>query len=96
MQRARRRDSLKPIHIGCSGWNYASWRNEFYGGRPASEWLAYYSKNELEDWAQRFERWSERVEIFAYFKNDWEVFAVRNALALERMLATRHAPADPA
>jgi uncharacterized protein YecE (DUF72 family) len=27
------------------------------------------------------------VEIFAYFNNDWEVFAVRNALRLKKLLA---------
>jgi uncharacterized protein YecE (DUF72 family) len=26
--------------IGTSGWNYAAWREDFYGGRPAREWLA--------------------------------------------------------
>jgi uncharacterized protein YecE (DUF72 family) len=38
-----------------------------------------YSDSELEEWAQRFESWRERTEIFAYFNNDWEVFAPRNA-----------------
>jgi len=27
--------------IGTSGWNYAAWRENFYGGRPARQWLAY-------------------------------------------------------
>jgi uncharacterized protein YecE (DUF72 family) len=45
-----------------------------------------YSKSELEEWAQRFEDWRRRVEIFAYFNNDWEVFAPRNALWLRRRL----------
>jgi uncharacterized protein YecE (DUF72 family) len=45
-----------------------------------------YSKSELEEWAQRFERWRRRVEIYAYFNNDWEVFAPRNALWLRRRL----------
>ena len=27
------------------------------------------------------------VEVFAYFNNDWEVFAVRNALRLKELLA---------
>jgi uncharacterized protein YecE (DUF72 family) len=39
-----------------------------------------YSESELEEWAQRFEEWRERVEIYAYFNNDWEGFAPRNAL----------------
>jgi uncharacterized protein YecE (DUF72 family) len=27
------------------------------------------------------------VDVFAYFNNDWEVFAVRNALRLKELLA---------
>jgi uncharacterized protein YecE (DUF72 family) len=47
-----------------------------------------YSKSELEEWACRFEEWSRDVEIFAYFNNDWEVFAIRNALWLKRRLSS--------
>ena len=47
-----------------------------------------YSKTELEEWARRFEEWSREVEILAYFNNDWEVFAIRNALWLKRRLST--------
>jgi len=45
-----------------------------------------YSDAELRDWAARLEEWSGDVEILAYFNNDWEVFAVRNALWLKRRL----------
>jgi len=45
-----------------------------------------YSETELEEWARRFEDWRREVEIFAYFNNDWEVFAVRNALWLKRRI----------
>jgi uncharacterized protein YecE (DUF72 family) len=45
-----------------------------------------YSERELEEWARRFEEWSDDVEILAYFNNDWEVFAVRNALWLKNRL----------
>ena len=38
--------------------------------------------------ARRFEDWRRKVEVFAYFNNDWEVFAVRNALWLKERLAT--------
>ena len=31
------------IHIGCSGWNYKSWRGRFYPeGLAAARWLEYY------------------------------------------------------
>ena len=43
---------------------------------------------ELEEWAQRFETWRRDVEIYAYFNNDWEAFAVRNALWLKRRLSS--------
>jgi uncharacterized protein YecE (DUF72 family) len=45
-----------------------------------------YSQRELEEWARRFEEWSDDVEILAYFNNDWEVFAVRNALWMKKRL----------
>jgi uncharacterized protein YecE (DUF72 family) len=43
--------------------------------------------SELEEWARRFEDWSREVEVLAYFNNDWERFAVRNALWLKRRLS---------
>jgi uncharacterized protein YecE (DUF72 family) len=45
-----------------------------------------YSQSELEEWAQRFEEWRRNVEVFAYFNNDWEVFAPRNARWMRRRL----------
>jgi uncharacterized protein YecE (DUF72 family) len=35
---------LKPVHVGCSGWNYKDWRERFYPkGIPPSRWLEYYA-----------------------------------------------------
>jgi uncharacterized protein YecE (DUF72 family) len=32
------------LRIGCSGWNYASWKRRFYpDGLPPSRWLAHYA-----------------------------------------------------
>jgi uncharacterized protein YecE (DUF72 family) len=45
-----------------------------------------YSEVELEEWARRLEEWRSRVEVFAYFNNDWEGFAVKNGLWLRRRL----------
>jgi uncharacterized protein YecE (DUF72 family) len=47
-----------------------------------------YSESELEEWARRFEEWNRDADVFAYFNNDWEVFAVRNALWLKRRLSS--------
>jgi uncharacterized protein YecE (DUF72 family) len=46
-----------------------------------------YSDSELRDWARRIVGWGPSVDVYAYFNNDWEVFAPRNAQALRRMVA---------
>src|SRR5688500_15955677 len=34
----------RPVHIGCSGWNYADWRERVYPkGTPPARWLAHYA-----------------------------------------------------
>jgi uncharacterized protein YecE (DUF72 family) len=45
-----------------------------------------YSETELEQWAQRFEAWRAEVEIYAYFNNDWEGFALDNAIWMRERL----------
>ena len=43
-----------------------------------------YSESEIAEWAERIAAWREDAEVFAYFNNDWEEFAPRNALSLRR------------
>ena len=69
-------------HVFTTDWTLVRFH---YGSRGRR---GNYSETELEEWAVRFESWSREVEIFAYFNNDWEVFAVRNALWLKRRLST--------
>ena len=45
-----------------------------------------YSASELEEWAQRIEGWRRQHEVFAYFNNDWEGFAVKNGRWLKERL----------
>jgi uncharacterized protein YecE (DUF72 family) len=45
-----------------------------------------YSSAELDDWRLRIARWRSKVEVFAYFNNDWNGFAVRNGLELRKGL----------
>ena len=45
-----------------------------------------YSPSELERWAERIAAWREAVEVFVYFNNDWEGFAVRNGAWLRKRL----------
>ena len=46
-----------------------------------------YSESELEEWRERIAKWRRRYEVLAYFNNDWEGFAVRNARWLDDALA---------
>ena len=45
-----------------------------------------YGPSELDDWARELRRLARRAEVFAYFNNDWEGFAVRNALGMRERL----------
>jgi uncharacterized protein YecE (DUF72 family) len=44
-----------------------------------------YSESELREWADRLLSWPVR-QAFVYFNNDWEGFALRNALRLKDLL----------
>jgi uncharacterized protein YecE (DUF72 family) len=68
-------------HEFTTDWTYVRFH---YGSRGRR---GNYSKAELEEWARRFEEWSREFEVLAYFNNDWEVFAVRNALWLKQRLS---------
>jgi uncharacterized protein YecE (DUF72 family) len=46
-----------------------------------------YSDAELAGWADTLRRWARRGDVYAYFNNDWEGFAPRNAATLRRLLA---------
>lgn len=41
-----------------------------------------YSDSEVDTWKRRIAQWRKRVEVFAYFNNDWKGYAVRNAKCL--------------
>ncbi len=50
-----------------------------------------YTERQLDEWAERIDGWRRDHDVFAYFNNDWEGFAVRNASLLRKLLG-----ADPA
>jgi uncharacterized protein YecE (DUF72 family) len=56
----------------------------FHGGTRGRN--GNYSHRELDEWADRLERWSDEAAVFAYFNNDWEGYAIENALYLKRRL----------
>jgi uncharacterized protein YecE (DUF72 family) len=63
-----------------SDWTYV----RFHRGRRGRN--GNYSQSELEEWRRRFAMWRRGVEVFAYFNNDWEGYAVRNSLWLKERL----------
>jgi uncharacterized protein YecE (DUF72 family) len=67
-------------HVFTAPWTFVRFH---YGSRGRR---GNYSDSELREWAARFREWSGEVDVFAYFNNDWEVFAVRNALRLKVLL----------
>jgi uncharacterized protein YecE (DUF72 family) len=66
-------------HEITAGWTYVRFH---YGSRGRR---GNYSERELEQWKRRIASWRSRVEVYAYFDNDWEGIAPRNA----RCLASR-------
>jgi uncharacterized protein YecE (DUF72 family) len=73
-------------HAFTADWTFVRFHHGHRGRRGN------YSQAELEEWATRLTDWRRDVEVFAYFNNDWEAFAVRNARSLARWLdALAHA-----
>jgi uncharacterized protein YecE (DUF72 family) len=77
------RPEVRPFqaHVFTAPWTFVRFH---YGSRGRR---GNYSESELREWAARFGEWRREVEILAYFNNDWEVFAVRNALRLKELVA---------
>jgi uncharacterized protein YecE (DUF72 family) len=53
-----------------------------------------YSHRELDEWAERLRGWNEQADVYAYFNNDWEGYAVENASRLRALLQLT-APSAP-
>jgi uncharacterized protein YecE (DUF72 family) len=68
-------------HVFTTGWTYVRFH---YGARGRR---GNYSAVELEEWARRFREWRREVEILAYFNNDWEGFALGNAVDLAALVS---------
>jgi uncharacterized protein YecE (DUF72 family) len=68
-------------HELTADWTYV----RFHGGTRGRR--GNYSESELREWAVRMRDWSRTHEVYAYFNNDWEGFAPRNAMLLKRLLA---------
>jgi uncharacterized protein YecE (DUF72 family) len=56
----------------------------FHGGTRGAN--GNYAHGELDEWAGRLATWSSEVDVFAYFNNDWEGYAIENALYVKERL----------
>ena len=68
-------------HELTAGWTFVRFH---YGTRGRN---GNYSDREIEEWAKRIHRWRKKLDVYAYFNNDWNAYAIRNALWLKTTLA---------
>ena len=45
-----------------------------------------YADDELDEWAERIARWRDEGDVFVYYNNDWEGYAIHNAHGLKERL----------
>jgi uncharacterized protein YecE (DUF72 family) len=68
-------------HELTTDWTFVRFHSGSRGARGN------YSERELDEWAARIAGWGDAgIDVYAYFNNDWEGFAPRNALSLKEML----------
>jgi uncharacterized protein YecE (DUF72 family) len=65
-----------------AGWMYVRFHHGARGRRGN------YSETELREWAARIRGWGRRGDVYVYFNNDWEAFAVRNAERMTRLVGS--------
>jgi uncharacterized protein YecE (DUF72 family) len=69
----------QPLEL-TAGWTFIRFH---YGARGRR---GNYSETELQEWADRLSGVRREAEVYAYFNNDWEGFAVANATRLKAMM----------
>ncbi|HEX8065980.1 MAG TPA: DUF72 domain-containing protein [Thermoleophilaceae bacterium] len=67
-------------HATTADWTFVRFHYGHRGRRGN------YSDSEVDEWAERLAGWRDEIEVYAYFNNDWEGFAVANGLRLRRAL----------
>jgi uncharacterized protein YecE (DUF72 family) len=66
--------------VRTTDWTYVRFHHGSRGRRGN------YSDAEISTWARRLAQWRRDTEVYAYFNNDWQGFAVTNARLLKRKL----------
>lgn len=71
---------MKTPHVRTADWTYIRFHHGSRGRHGN------YSASEIETWARRIAQWRRETEVYAYFNNDWQGYALRNARALKEHL----------
>jgi uncharacterized protein YecE (DUF72 family) len=67
-------------HVRTADWTYVRFHHGTRGRHGN------YSASEIDQWARRISQWRRDTEVYAYFNNDWEGYALRNADLLKKRL----------
>ncbi len=71
---------VKTPHVRTADWTYIRFHHGSRGRHGN------YSTSEIDTWVRRIAQWRRDTEVFAYFNNDWEGYAIRNARLLKQGL----------
>jgi len=74
-------------HERTADWTFI----RFHHGRRGRK--GKYADSELDTWARRLAQWRRQTELYAYFNNDWQGFAIANARMLRSLLRRAPSPA---
>jgi uncharacterized protein YecE (DUF72 family) len=67
-------------HVRTADWTYIRFHHGSRGRHGN------YSPAEIGTWARRISQWRRDTEVYAYFNNDWQGFAIKNAMRLKELL----------
>jgi uncharacterized protein YecE (DUF72 family) len=67
-------------HVLTADWTFVRFHHGTRGRHSN------YSDRELEEWSERIAGWAAQADVYAYFNNDHNGYAPRNALLLKRLL----------
>jgi uncharacterized protein YecE (DUF72 family) len=68
-------------HTLTTSWTFVRFH---YGHRGRN---GNYSETELREWAERVRAFQRNGDVYCYFNNDWQGYAVKNGLRLRALLA---------
>jgi uncharacterized protein YecE (DUF72 family) len=67
-------------HVRTTDWTYLRLHHGSRGRHGN------YSAAEIQTWARRIAQWRRDTEVYVYFNNDWEGYAIRNGKRLKELL----------